>query len=242
MAFKSIDDYNEARYGGFFLLQNDGDFKDVIFLYQSTRDVLVGDVHYVKSADYSGYVQCCGKGCPACAKGLRVQGKMFVPMYVVDEDEVEYWDRSIRFSNILSSAVFSKFPNPSDFVFRITRRGAAGDRNTVYEIKVVGRNTVKSYSQIVAEKGLKFPESYNTVCKDLSIVDMQALLDTSSSYSDSGFNIADMPSYQITPRNFGHTDSQDSSTIPNAGSFEIPDMDFSDLQDSMQDSDDSVQF
>ena len=69
MAFKTVESYNEARFGGFFLLRNDGDFADVVFMYRNKDDVLVADTHYVKGSDYSGYVHCCGRGCPACSKG-----------------------------------------------------------------------------------------------------------------------------------------------------------------------------
>lgn len=235
MAFKSIDEYNEERYGGFFLLQNDGDFKDVIFLYQSTKDVLVGDAHYVKSADYSGYVQCCGKGCPACAKNIRVQGKMFIPVYVIEDDEVQFWDRSIRFSNILSSAVFSKFANPSEYVFRITRKGAAGDRNTTYEIAAVGRNVQKPYAQILAEKGITFPDAYNKVCKDMTAFEMQAMLDSGASAAVNNEYAGDIPNYQVTPRNFGNGPS--ASETP---SFEMPEIDIDSLGDDEEE--DNVQF
>lgn len=61
MGFKSVKSYNDARYGGMFLLKNDGDYADVIFMYQDIEDVLVADTHYIKSPDYSGYVHCCGK-------------------------------------------------------------------------------------------------------------------------------------------------------------------------------------
>ena len=63
MAFQKVTDYNEARFGNFFLLRNDGDFADVIFLYRSRDDELVGPTHYIKSEDYSGYVQCLGNKC-----------------------------------------------------------------------------------------------------------------------------------------------------------------------------------
>ena len=35
MAFKTMEAYDEARYGGMFRLINDGDYKDVVIMYQS---------------------------------------------------------------------------------------------------------------------------------------------------------------------------------------------------------------
>ena len=199
MAFKKITDYNEERFGNFFLLRNDGDFADVVFLYKSFDDVLVADAHYVKSNDYTGYIHCCGAGCPACAKGLRVQNKLFIPLYNISSGEIQFFDRSIRFQNQLESEVFSKFANPSDYVFRIIRHGAAGSFETTYEIVVVGHINGTSYDKICADNNVTFPDYYSTVCKDLTVSEVSALF-TASAMSTSASVSGDMPSYTVTPR------------------------------------------
>ena len=56
MAFKSVEQFNEDRYHNLFRLIDDGESADVIFLYQSKKDMLHATVHYVKFADYMGYV------------------------------------------------------------------------------------------------------------------------------------------------------------------------------------------
>ena len=111
MAFKSLKLYNEERFSNLFLLRDDGDYADVVFLYQSVDDAMVVDTHYIKSAEYSGYVQCCGRNCPACAKGIKVQSKLFIPLYNIFENKVEIWDRGIRFSNQFLRDVFNHYPN-----------------------------------------------------------------------------------------------------------------------------------
>lgn len=199
MAFKKITDYNEERFGNFFLLRNDGDFADVVFLYKSFDDVLVADAHYVKSNDYTGYIHCCGAGCPACAKGLRVQNKLFIPLYNISAGEIQFFDRSIRFQNQLESEVFSKFANPSDYVFRIIRHGAAGSFETTYEIVVAGHINGTSYDKICADNNVTFPNYYSTVCKDLTVSEVSALF-TASAMSNSASVSGDMPSYTVTPR------------------------------------------
>lgn len=198
MAFKTVKSYNEEKFNGLFLLRNDGDYADVIFMYRNEDDALVADTHYVKSADYSGYVHCCGRGCPACGKGIRVQTKLFIPLFNIMDNEIQFWDRGIRFETQLKQDVFSKYPNPSDFVFRITRHGAAGDVNTTYEIVAIGKNTFKSYSQILVECNASFPEYYDNICKEWSSDKLHSVL---SSTSDNGYSSSsDMPSYQVTPR------------------------------------------
>lgn len=224
MAFKTMDQYNEERYGGFFLLRNDKDFADVVFLYRGKSDVLIADTHYVKSADYTGYVHCCGKGCPACGKGIRVQTKLFIPLYNYATGKVEFWDRSVRFENQLVADVFDKYPNPSEFVFRITRNGAAGDLNTTYSIVCIGANTpesgCKSYETILAENNIIFPNYYDNVVKEFSPGELYTMLNTSpdaSSASDPGQYT--MPNYQVTPRRSANP-APTGSEIPNA--FEEP--------------------
>lgn len=215
MAFKSVEDYNSDRYNGMFILQNDGDYADVIFMYRSKKDVLVADTHYIKSADYSGYVHCCGRGCPACAKGIRVQTKLFIPMYVINQNRILFFDRSIRFDAQLEQDVFSRYPNPSEFVFRITRRGASGDVNTRYEIQAVGRNTILSYNEILLNLGVTMPDYYSTVCREYSSGELTTLL--SSSYapaSGSSYN-SEMPDYQVSPRvKYSEPPASDISEVP----------------------------
>ena len=196
MGFKSVTQYNEEKFNGLFLLRNDGDYADVVFLYRGIDDVLVADTHYIKSADYSGYVHCCGRNCPACAKNIRVQTKLFIPLYNISDNEIQFFDRSIRFEQQLTNDVFNNFPNPSEFVFRITRHGVAGDVNTTYAISVAGKNSVKSYDQILREFKATFPDYYENICRDVSAVKLSHMLNASNNTSAS----TDVPAYTPTPR------------------------------------------
>lgn len=196
MAFKSVKQYNEERYGGLFRLVNDGDSADVIFLYRSIDDVLIADTHYIKSADYSGYVHCCGRGCPACGKNIRVQPKLFIPVYNLTENEIQFWDRSVKFENQLSKDVFEKCPNPCEYVFKVIRHGVAGDINTTYEITLIGKNSQESYDQILDRFGIKMPDYYDTICKEFGAGELSTMLSNpvTNSYTD------DLPDYSVTPR------------------------------------------
>lgn len=203
MAFKTVNDYNKERgYDNYFSLRNDGDSADVIFLYRSIQDVLIADAHYIKSNDYTGYVHCCGRGCPACGKGISVRNKLFIPMYNMTTDRIEFWDRSTFFENQLNQDVFSRYPNPSEFVFRITRHGAARDVNTTYEIRAVGKNDVYPYNVILSKFNTKFPDVFDKIIKEFSAGQLNIMLnnpaDTASNTSNSSYS--DLPSYQVTPR------------------------------------------
>lgn len=204
MAFKSIKAYNEERYGGKFIMQNDGDVADVIFLYPSEDDVLIADAHYVKSSDYTGYVHHIETGCPACAKGFKVQTRLFIPMYVIrinneQVDEIRFWDRPLKFNVVMHENVFKNYPNPSEYVFRITRHGIANDRGTTYEITAIAKNTMMSYSEILAKFNAKMPDYYDHVIKEVSADTLAKMI--SSNVSETPVSDTyEMPKYQITPR------------------------------------------
>lgn len=203
MAFKSVNQYNEERFGNLFLLRNDGDSADVIFLYRNVDDVLVADVHYLVSDTYRGYAHCLGKsnGCPACnygERGIRNQTKLFIPLYNIDADEIQFFDRSIRFEAQLKHDVFDTYPNPSQCVYRITRHGAAGSADTTYEIKIIGKNTIGTYDEILAKFNARMPDYYETICKDLSAREMSDLLGNSNTRTSNSFN--SVPSYTPKPR------------------------------------------
>lgn len=218
MAFKSVKQYNEERFGGLFMLRNDGDQADVIFLYRNQEDVLIGDTHYVKSPDYSGYVHCLGNGCPACGKNIRIQTKLFIPLYNLTANELQFWDRSTQFENQLMKEVFEAYPCPVDYVFRITRHGAARDVNTYYTIQAVARNTVKTFDQILSDANTAFPDCFERVCKSVSGPTMRNMLtpaDNGGNYSGSApVGDGSLPSYQVTPRAPRAEIPESADTIP----------------------------
>lgn len=183
MAFKKMTEYNEQRYGNSFRLVNDQDYADVIFLYRSTADVLLADTHYIKSAEYNGYVQCLEKDCPACEKGIRVQTNLFIPMLVLSHSDpdfkgpkIQFWDRSTKFQAQLLNDVFRNYPDPSGFVFHITRYGVPNDRGTRYAINVLEENLVGSYDSIMASYKISLPESYDIICKDYSANELRRII------------------------------------------------------------------
>ena len=211
MGFKSIEEYNDDRYKNLFRLTDNGDTAQVIFLYQSKREMLMTDAHYIKSEEYSGYVHCLGTGCPACSKNIRIQAKkMFIPLYVVScpnhpeyNGTIKFWDRTTNFEQQMDRAVFRNFPNPSEFIFTVVRHGEPRDINTTYDIKAEYKNTHKSFTQICAEFNAIFmPRNaaeenstyYENICRSCSLEEMSRYL-SSGSAASSGLG-----DYVATPR------------------------------------------
>jgi hypothetical protein len=180
MAFKTLSSFNEERKGQFFTLRDDGEYADVIFLYRGIEDVLVADVHYVKSDQYSGYVHCCEGGCPACNKGLRKQTKLFIPLYNIASQKIEFWDRDAAFEHHLVKQVFANYPNPSEYVFRITRHGEYRSRETVYSIISQGTNKQLPYDLILSMNNITLPDGYSAVCREVSTFELDSMLNGST--------------------------------------------------------------
>lgn len=199
MAFKTVEEFNNDRHLNKFVIQNDKESADVVFLYQSYSDMLVADAHYLKSASYSGYVHCCGNGCPICAikkadgtQAIRTQSKIFIPVYNINKknpdnpDEtgvIEFWDRTPKFEQQFKQDVFDLYPNPSEYVFKVIRHGVANDINTRYEIRAIGRNTVAgmSYQEILDRFHAKMPDYYENIIKAFSIAELTDMLQATHS-------------------------------------------------------------
>ena len=195
MAFKSLSEYNANKYKNLFVLKEDGESADVVILYRSIEDVMIIDAHYIKSDEYSGYVHCCGANCPACAKGIRVQNKIFVPVYNIKEDEIQYFDRTTYFETQLTSDVFKNFPNPSEYVFKITRHGVPNDRDTKYTFTAINKVPPEiSYEALMKKFNTSMPEDYSKVCKLYSSDTLSNMLSGSSS------DASNLSEYVVTPR------------------------------------------
>lgn len=208
MAFKSITKYNEERKGNFFTLPNDNDSAHVVILYKSKDDVQVADAHYIKSANYNGYVHCCGAGCPACQKGIRVQTKLFIPLLNMDEGKVEFWDRSIYFESQLAKDVFQNFPNPSEFVFQITRHGEARSMDTKYAISATNSNKSNPIEKIRADYNISFPDAYSEVIKEVSSYELSTMLNQPSDFQQ--------PTTEYTPQPRGSYQQPTFTSLPEA--------------------------
>lgn len=196
MAFKKFNEYVENKNGMFFTLPYDKDYADVIFLYQSIDDVLIATTHYISTPGYKGYAHCLDDNCPACnyvsSRGGRIQRRdsLFIPVFNLTKRRFEFWDRTPNFEHVLHESVFKNYPNPSEYVFRVTRNGQPRDVNTTYTIAVTGRNTMP-YEQILSENNISFPDSYSLVCKELTYEEMDRYLNSSAP--------AEVPDYTYTP-------------------------------------------
>ena len=124
---------------GFFGLANDMDVATVRFMYDTIDDVEGMSVHQVEINGKKRYVNCLREynepvdKCPFCRQGMFTTAKLFVPVYVVDEDRVKIWERGKKFFNKISG-LCSRYPHLMEQCFDIERHGKKGDQSTTYEI------------------------------------------------------------------------------------------------------------
>ena len=136
------ENYGGNGGGGFFSLKNDKDVARVRFMYNTIDDVEGFAVHEVEIDGKKRWVNCLRDYrdpvdvCPFCRERKPQYAKLFIPLYNVDDDKVQLWERGKKFFAKISS-ICSRYASKEDLVshiFEIERNGKAGDQQTTYEI------------------------------------------------------------------------------------------------------------
>lgn len=143
-SYEDADKYGSSGgKGAFFQLKDDGDTAKVHLLGDDMKDFPGYAVHRVQIGDKYRYVNCLREAgapiedCPFCAEGRndpelsKVHAKLFIPLYNIDADEVQTWERGKSFFRDLSSYL-SHTPHASKVVTEIERKGKKGDTSTTY--------------------------------------------------------------------------------------------------------------
>lgn len=148
---EEADHYGGQGGTGFFSIANDKEVKSVRFMYETTDDIEGTSVHKVKVNGKDRYVNCLREynqpvdDCPFCRENKPVQARLFIPVYNIDEDAVQIWDRGkTMFQKMMS--VCSRYASKGDIVnnvFEIERNGKPKDKETTYEIYQVDRDDTK---------------------------------------------------------------------------------------------------
>lgn len=143
--YDEADHYGGQGGAGYFSLKNDKDVARVRFLYNGIDDVSGYAVHQVEVDGKKRWVNCLREynqpidNCPFCREKKKVQAKLFVPLYNIDEDKEQIWERGKKFFPKISS-VCARYPNLVSHVFEIERNGKKGEQTTTYEIYEVDKD------------------------------------------------------------------------------------------------------
>lgn len=142
---ETADKYGGQGGAGYFSLKNDKDVARVRFMYNSIDDVEGYAVHEVTIDEKKRYVNCLREYnqpkdvCPFCREGKFTTAKLFIPIYNVDEDKVQVWERGKKFISKISS-ICARYPNVVSHIFEIERNGKKGETTTTYEIYEVDKD------------------------------------------------------------------------------------------------------
>lgn len=136
------ENYGGQGGGGFFNIPEDKGVKKVRIMYNTIDDVEGYAVHKVKVNGKERYVNCLREyndpldKCPFCRDKYNTQARLFIPIYNIDEDQVQLWDRGKTFFEKITGLCsrYAKKGNLVNNVFEIERHGKPKDMKTTYEI------------------------------------------------------------------------------------------------------------
>lgn len=132
----------------FFFLADDGDVASVRMLYDQPdgSDMDYYLVHEVEIDGKKRYVACNAlsddgnslhtDNCPLCQAGYKRLEKLFIQLYIPEEDSVKTWDRGRNFVQKIQTYI-NRYGSLVNYPIEIERKGKAGDSNTTYELFVM---------------------------------------------------------------------------------------------------------
>jgi len=201
---ETADKYGGQGGTGYFSLKNDKDTAQVRFMYNSIDDVEGYAVHTVDIDDKKRYVNCLREYnqpvdvCPFCREKKQTAAKLFIPIYNIDEQRVQFWERGKKFVSKISS-ICSRYPNVVSHVFEIERNGKKGEQTTTYEIYEIKQDDTK------LEDLPEVSDPLGSVILDKSADDMEFFLDNGYFPPDD----EDMPVRRRSSRNETEDDREE---------------------------------
>lgn len=180
--YDEVDKYGGQGGAGFFSLKDDGDTARVRFMYDGVDSIEAFAVHQIEGEDgRKRYVNCLRDyrdpidKCPFCREKKQTQVKLFIPVYNVDEDKVQIWERGKKFVQKMVS-ICSRYSNSDtplcSHTFDIERSGKKGDTSTTYEIYPADKDNT------TLEDLPEVPNPLGSLVLDKSAEDMDAFLET----------------------------------------------------------------
>ena len=149
MARVNLDDLDKYNSGGgakvnFFQLQDDGDTESVRFMFENEKQLseYVYNTHKVtvgeKAKFPNKHVNCLRsyndpiEDCPLCAAGEKTSVRVFIPVYNINAEEVQFFDRPKGYIAKLQK-LMARYKNFPSHIFDIERNGVKGDKQTTYD-------------------------------------------------------------------------------------------------------------
>lgn len=139
-SYEERDNYGGNGNGGsYFKLQNDKEVARVQLLGNDMNDFPGYAVHQVEVDGKNRWVNCLREYqdpvdvCPFCAAKIKQQARLFIPLYNIDADEVQIWERGKNFFPTLAGYC-ARNPEVVSVVTEIERHGKPHDTSTTYQL------------------------------------------------------------------------------------------------------------
>lgn len=152
---------NRVQYFG---IKNNGEIKQVRFLYNTLDDIYFDVAHDVNINGRNQTIACLNSngsnpaGCPLCAKGHNQSVKLYIPVLDLTDNKVKIWTRSKNF--IAQIQALAARNNPiSGAVLEITRIGMPRDPKTQYTIMPIAANDGNTVESLLAAYRLEMPDT-----------------------------------------------------------------------------------
>lgn len=174
------DNYGGQGGGGFFGIANDKETKQVRFMYDTADDIEGMSVHKVEVNGKDRYVNCLREynqpkdDCPFCRENKPVQARLFIPVYNIDDNAIQIWDRGKTMFQKMTSLCsrYAVKNNLVNNIFEVERNGKPKDTKTIYEIYQIDADDTE-----IADLG-EIPEVLGSVVLDKTADDMEYFLET----------------------------------------------------------------
>lgn len=178
-----IDKYGGNGGGGFFKLTKDKEVAKVRIMLDKPDDIenFIYGVHEVEMSDgRKRYVNCIRdyddpiEKCPFCEAKMKIIPKVFVPLYNLDTEEMQVWERGKKFLGKLTSFMtrYGKKSSIVSHIVEIERNGKPNDTQTTYELYETDQ------TDTTLDDLEEFPDVLGWIILDKSEDDMVTFLDT----------------------------------------------------------------
>lgn len=206
--FEDLDKFNGS--GSYkqapprFKLEDDGDVAQVRFLLEDQDDlnkcyVNTHKIKLGKTAKFPNWNVSClrddydepMKNCPFCQAGISSSVKVFLPLYNLDTDRFEFWERGKTFVPKMTKRM-AKYQDFPSHIFEIEREGEAGSKSTTYALSEVDEDDV-TLDELLEQLGLdKVPDVIDSgFVLEKTKDEMETYLDTGNFPRSGGNNDED---------------------------------------------------
>ena len=173
-----------------FALKNDGDEALVRFMHDDVSSFDIVTTHNVTINGKFRSVNCLRnprdpmENCPLCATGANTQNVMFIHLieYRVGENGTivpvpKVWARGLSYATRIKSLI-NEYGPLSQCLFKIHRNGAAGSRDTSYDILFAPDRIYPSQNYPIPEGAFKDYSATGTIVLDKSFEDLTVFVNT----------------------------------------------------------------